>query len=968
MVFECIKLGQGSITHAYGPPNVNNVVWKNDFSCTIDKRDNRPIVKISVNNFPLKALIDTGSSVTLLDWKIFQALHPRPKYVPSEVSLLAANNSSVRVRGSAILRITLGKNTVNRKVLLVDNLSSHCIIGMDTIYDEKISIDVPKRRVNFAEGYCAYAVKVAKKTVILPQEERLIKAIVSQKIPSGQAIFVEGLPDVCYVASGAYDVSSQRVKILVSNPTNFPVEIACGVQIAKAQLCTDYVTRPFEPPMSVNAVRNLSLLTVPDSVLTTVPSAFHHQYRELLHRHSGVFSLNPDDVGHCQQFPQRIVLKDPSIIASTPPYRIPHHLTEVATHYVDKLLKAGIIRPSTSPFSSPLLLVKKPGLDDPRKTLIEKWRVVHDFRKLNNNVIPDSYPLHHVYDLIDKVAQANVWSVIDLSSGFFNQALEASSQKFTAFGIPGVGHWEYTRSAQGLCNSPASFQRMLDKIIMGLKNTFVYIDDVVIASQDHAEHLQDLNNLFERFQKYNVKCRIAKLQIGAPKVTYLGYDISKKDGIRPGVIKTEVIKNWKPPVDVKQVRQFIGLCSFFRRTVPNFSRTASPLIKLTRKDSPWKAGPLPSDALQAFETLKTQFRSRPCLTPVDFSKEFFLTTDASTQGFGAILSQCNDQGIEHPCAYASKTIGQAEAKLAPFHLEHMAMVWACKHFKPYLSGRHFTLRTDHKPLLSLNKVQGQSFDRLQAELAEFQPFTVTYLKGEIMPADGLSRLQSSAVNPAVIQDFSIESLRKLQMEDKVIKALLCFQKFALMPDDPKLKAIVIKYADRVTLDEGIILIDDKFVAPFNIRHTLMQLAHDDPMAGHFSVDKSLANLSPVWFWPKMKSDIQSHVGNCEKCLQVNNPSKYFKAPLQAMPQATYFNQRVHLDLMGPFPSSHVYNHKYLLVIIDAFTHWVETVPLVSKEAHIVAEAFHNRWICRHSCRKMQILIKAVNSLPWYSVL
>jgi hypothetical protein len=198
--------------------------------------------------------------------------------------------------------------------------------------------------------------------------------------------------------------------------------------------------------------------------------------------------------------------------------------------------------------------------------------------------------MRNLFELIDEVGQGQIYSIIDLSQGFFNQLLTEDSKAFTAFGVPGKGHFEYNRSAQGLSNSPASFQRLVDFINTGLPGVFVYLDNVVIVSKTYQQHQGQLRQLLTRLRKYGLKCCLSKLQLAAEEVNYLGYNISKNNGIRPGAIKTESIRNWRAPTNVTQIRQFLGLCSFFRRTIESFAQTAGPLTKLTRKDSAWKGG------------------------------------------------------------------------------------------------------------------------------------------------------------------------------------------------------------------------------------------------------------------------------------------------------------------------------------------------------------------------------------------
>jgi hypothetical protein len=184
------------------------------------------------------------------------------------------------------------------------------------------------------------------------------------------------------------------------------------------------------------------------------------------------------------------------------------------------------------------MLVKKPEIKDSKTPIEEQFRVVHDYRKLNSLLIKDSHPMRNLFELIDDVGQGQVFSIIDLSQGFFCQTLTEDSKAYTAFGVLGKGQFEYNRSAQGLCNSPASFQRLLDFITTGLPGVFVYLDDVVFVSKTYQQHQSQLRQLLSRFRKYGLKCRLSKLQLAAEEVNYLGYNISKKNGIRPGAIKT----------------------------------------------------------------------------------------------------------------------------------------------------------------------------------------------------------------------------------------------------------------------------------------------------------------------------------------------------------------------------------------------------------------------------------------------
>ena len=304
-------------------------------------------------------------------------------------------------------------------------------------------------------------------------------------------------------------------------------------------------------------------------------------------------------------------LKDRNRITSISQYRLPYKLKEVAVDYVQKLLEAGVVRKSTSVFNSPLMLVKKPHAD-PAKPLAEQYRLVHNYVDLNKNINPCSYPLRHLYELLDEVASGKIFSVLDLSQGFFQQQLIDPAES-TSFSIPGVCQYTYCRSPQGLNSSPAYFQRLLDFVLQNISRVYVYIDDVVISVSSHEDNLEKLSQVFARFRKHNLKIKPSKCNIGAGTITYLGYDICGEKGIKPGLAKTLVIKNWPAPTSVRDVRAFIGLTSFFRRAIKDFSLISGPLNKLIRKNSGYTKGTLPADALTSFNNLRSAMISRPCL-------------------------------------------------------------------------------------------------------------------------------------------------------------------------------------------------------------------------------------------------------------------------------------------------------------------------------------------------------------------
>ena len=935
-----------------------------------------------------EALVDTGADRSLLSADLALRI-PGIALKETDTVLFAADQEPMAVIGMAYVDIAVGSRRLNHRFYVTKDLRPVCILGIDILAKLRVSVKVHKRTVTFEDDEVAdNVVKAASETRISAHTSKLCRVRLPGK--SGQFL-IDSIDD--HVPDSLVKFTDGRARVRIFNPTDevrviyrgTPLgtcldieeqsEDERGVHVREVRVGERKIgLRKMKTPAGVDSRMAKLEMQLNELKFDGVPKELVPKYKSLLRKFSDVLSVDSNEVGHCTELPQRILLQDEKKIACTPPYRIPEHLKEVAIEYVEKLRDAGIIQKSTSPFNSPLLLVKKASAT-PDKPLVEQYRVVHDYRRLNENIVKDSYPMRNIYELLDAVAQAKVWSVIDLSSGFWNQDLDPDSRAYTAFGLPGLGQWEYTRSAQGLCNSPAAFQRLLDYVTRELEGVYVYIDDVIVCAASHEEQMARLSQVFERFRKFNLMCRLSKLQLGAAEVNYLGYNVSRKHGIRAGELKTRAIAEWPVPKTLKEVKQFMGLCSFFRRTIDGFATIARPLSRLTQDKVEWTEGELPEEAVGAFKALKEKLMSRPCLAPTDFSKPFILTVDASTVGMGAILSQVDDDGLERPRAYGSRVLLDVETRWAPTQLEFGALRWAMRYFEPYLRGAPFKVRTDHKPLTALTKIQGQALERMRAELEEFLPFTVEYMKGTIMPADGLSRVGGQKIEISGVEYLKLaapqigavrsaawgtgvadmpgvilpEQAKTLQREDKLSKALACVLKFQKWPSDESLLKLVKSVIDRAEIRKGIMGLMTKdgwrTLAPRAIQTRLLQHCHDAMLAGHKGVKATLDRLLESWVWPNVEEDVTAYVGGCKTCLSVNPRKSNHPAPLGNLGEAVGVGSRVHLDLAGPWPLDG--GNRYVLVIIDAYSKWVELCPLPDKSAESAALGFYNAWICRY---------------------
>lgn len=442
---------------------------------------------------------------------------------------------------------------------------------------------------------------------------------------------------------------------------------------------------------------------------------------DLTTQYNHLFFLPGDDLGHTHLVSHTIPTSD-NIPTHTKQYRYPQvHRNEIQKQ-VNKLLDQDIIQHSTSPYNSPVWIVPKKTDASGKK----KWRMVIDFRKLNEKTVGDAYPLPNITDILDRLGSAKYFSTFDLASGFHQIPMDPNHSCKTAFSTP-HGHFEYKRMPFGLKNAPSTFQRLMDQVLSGLQGNeiFVYLDDIVIYASSLEEHAIKFKNLMDRLTYAGLTLQPDKCEFLRTEVAYLGHIITQ-EGIKPNPDKIAAIKNYPVPKNSKQIKQLLGLIGYYRRFIPNLSKIEQPINNLLKKNTPfvWT-----SEHQFAFETLRDSLCNEPILQYPNFEKPFILTTNASNLAIGAVLSQ-GKIGEDLPIAYASRSLQKAEINYSTTDKELLAIVFAVKHFRPYLYGRKFTLATNHSPLIWINNIKDPTSRMLKWRLTlDEYSYDVVYKKG-----------------------------------------------------------------------------------------------------------------------------------------------------------------------------------------------------------------------------------------------
>lgn len=425
-----------------------------------------------------------------------------------------------------------------------------------------------------------------------------------------------------------------------------------------------------------------------------------------------------------------IVLINPSPIKQRA-YRVNPAKREVMRKEVEYLMQNAFAVPSSSPWSSPCLLDTKSDGSP---------RFCTDFRKVNSVTVPDAHPLPLIDDCIDEIGPATYVSKLDMLKGYWQVPLTKRASDISAFVTP--DHFlQYTVMPFGLCNAPATFQRLVNKVLGGIPNCRAYLDDIVVYTKDWASHLTILREVFKRLSAASLTLNLAKCEFGQGTVQYLGQQVGGGK-VCPMEAKIITISTFPPPTTRRELRRFLGMAGYYRRFCKNFSSVAAPLTALT---SPAKHFVWSDECQTSFESLKSLLCCAPVLSAPDFQRPFKLEVDASAVGAGAVLLQEDEKGIDHPVSFFSRKFDKHQLKYSTIEKETLALLFAVQHFEVYLgsSVKPITVFTDHNPLTFLSRMYNNN-QRLMRWSLILQNYNleIKHKKGsENIVADTLSRIK-----------------------------------------------------------------------------------------------------------------------------------------------------------------------------------------------------------------------------------
>ena len=723
-----------------------------------------------VEGLPLQYLLDSGCSGNVMSRSLFNRLPGgiKARLQPDNSQASMADGSGLLIYG--VITLSCRVRTVQTRVTFkVANITDDAILGMTFFKENRCSLLMDKGFLaiqdqllpctNRCGAMLSNKVQVASTVVVPPgAEAQLVCRLTSPPAANTGLVehFSENDPKV--VIAATLTQLNQQGKFLVRclNPRQTPITLRAGTTLGTyTPITSDQI---FQQPEETTPVPNNQEETTPapnhqeektpapnkGKSTKTPPTHLVALYEQacqncksadqrqelvdLLVEYADVFSSDDTDVGQTSLVQHSIPVEPGTAPIRQPPRRLGVEKDQEVERQVEELVKKKLVVPADGAWSSPVVLVRKKD---------NNWRLCVDYRQLNAVTRKDAYPLPRIDDSLDALAGSVYFSTLDLLSGYWQVPMDEDAQEKSAFVTRG-GLWKWKVLPFGLTSAPATFERLMEQVLKGLqwKSLLLYLDDIIVFSADFETHLARLKVVLERFKGANLKLKPSKCELLQKEVKFLGHVVNS-EGVSTDPDKVRAVREWKTPKCSDETRSFLGFVGYYRKFCPDYATAAKPLNKIAAKGATFKWG---AEEQEAFDKLRGFIMESPVLAYPDFTKDFLVDTDASLDGAGAVLSQIVD-GEERVIAYFSKTFSPAERNYCVTRRELLAIILSTKHFRPYLYGRRFHLRTDHASLqwLYRRKEPSHQVARWLELLAEFR-FSLSHRSGEKHGnADGLSR-------------------------------------------------------------------------------------------------------------------------------------------------------------------------------------------------------------------------------------
>ena len=1004
----------------------------------------KPLLNCSLNGVTCEALWDTGSMVSLvnIDWvkenvpdELIQSVS---EFLEGDnLHLCAANNTNVKVEGVVILKFCIGDDLdVPVPFLITKDKLTQPIIGYNVIEHVVLSDtqNIPKLmkksfpvisktnvesvinliRTSSADPESS-PVKTTSKTIIPPHSRCRIKCKTGLTISeSEQAVVFQ--PEM-FESELEFSESVSKVKlgrspyihIVVSNPNSVQKVIEKDVVVGVVEAVSAVI--PIFPKRD-NPKTKLSKTKSPDIAdkscsekwlpkvdLSHLSKKKRQIVEEVLREECEVFARSEEDIGDVKDFEMEIILSD-NVPVCVPHRQVPRPLYEEVKNYINDLIVNKWVRESKSPYSSPIVCVRKKD---------QSLRLCIDYRGLNKKIVPDKQPIPRIQELLDSLGGQKWFSTLDMTKAYHQGYVKEEFRKLTAFSTP-WGLYEWIRIPMGISNAPPSFQRYINQVLIGLRDQVCisYLDDILVYGKSFKQHTQNLKLVLNRLKSRGIKLRADKCILFKQEVRYLGRLISK-EGYRPDPVDTEALEKFrKPPKTIGELRTLLGFFGYYRGYVRDFAKKFKPIYDLLKTKGQSHLGKKSnqvekrkliswnSELQNIVDDVINYLKSPEVLVFPDYNLPFTVHCDASEKGLGAILYQ-KQAGKNRVISFASRTLSDPEKNyhLHSGKLEFLALKWAItEKFADYLCyGPPFVVYTDNNPLtyvLSSAKLNATGL-RWVAELANFQ-FSIKYKPGKRNgDADGLSRqsdnldtleedctevmkpeslstvlsVSQNSVKPRCPEHINVNVLQlsepcsmepvrreefiKCQVEDPVIGPVYKCITLGRRPSKSewctfgRKSKILMQQFSKLKLHNDLLIRETEtrkqLILPEKFHGLVFSELH--AKLGHLGADRVEELARQRFYWPYMRKDVATFLRQKCPCIASKKPNVLERAPLVPIVTTCPF-EMICIDFLKLDVCKGGY--QYVLVVTDHFSRFSQAYATKTKSSKVAATKLFDQYI------------------------
>ena len=974
------KLDGVSLTADNGTQNITAEI--KDFTIDVtSKRGSLIWFNANINGEQLPIMLDSGATHNCLALRCVQSseqLRTLPQLEYKDDPLVGANGqllSQPEFVIECIVSFGSPQVSVKCKFVVINQLPFSCIIGENILLgfdswtvsnkNKQLIVNnttiIPWYHHHEMSSVHHLSLITTSKTNIPPNKSVLINtrvhgsdllpfrplsevtALVESNINISERIGVDILPSV---HKFSHQDCSQQIRI--HNNSNSTKVIGKGTKVA---VCSEFEEYKIDNEFLSNEENHI--LTVKDTdpidilcgKIKDLSPTEMTEVRKVLSKYRDLFSVSNDKIGQTDLATFHIDLDSIPVVA-VPLRRVPLHHYDIVKQLIAKYLELGLVEKIDSPFRASTVLVSKKN-DAESEDVTDRYRLCTDYRQLNKYLKSPGWPSPSLQQCLDATADSSLFSSIDFNSGYLQIPCTNDVKQALAFS-PGYGFPQLTWTSMPQGAKPAShaFQRLMDSTFKDHEECVLppFFDDVVIKGRDFHHHLVNVDKILSDIRKAKLTLNVFKCYFFQKELKYLGHIISNHT-IRIDPDRVSTIRNMSCPTDTKMLRSFLGMVQFCSDFCCNLNVVLAPLYDaLTKRKLNWS-----DECQKAFETVKDILCSAPVLYTPSKSDKFVLETDASDIGIGGCLKAYNTSNdLVGIVGYCSKKFSKSELNWHIIEKEGFAVVFGVEHYRHFLIGSEFTIKCDNRVvtyIMEKRELKNKKLLNWALILSEFD-FNIIHIASKFNAiSDYLSRMHASIVSTISGADIDNE----LYIEQQ--KDSTCTSGIEYVNNNKDFNVLRLgdlkQFRKGLNVRNGILCWKGKYVVPKSLRGRVLFFCHDHPTSGHYAVQRTLDRFKERFFWPKALIDVDNWVRSCRKCNSFNTPRPgYTKCELKPIESDQRF-QIVCYDLAGPFMPVTVRGNKYVIIIVDHFTHWLELVALRNTEATTLATVLYEEWCCRY---------------------